>query len=61
MGKLITAGEIARCLGISSTRVHQITHEDASFPAPRQESSLGKLYEEEKVKSWAKRAGRHWF
>jgi predicted DNA-binding transcriptional regulator AlpA len=46
------AAEIARRLGVSPGRVHQILATDPTFPKPRATLSMGKVWETADVERW---------
>ncbi len=55
---LVGITEIAAMLGVSRQRVHQLTNEDATFPAPAAVLSAGGVWERTAIEEWAKRVGR---
>jgi prophage regulatory protein len=58
MDQPMTSGEIAKLLGVSRQRVHQITGEDPTFPAPAATLSVGRVWERADIERWARTKGR---
>ncbi len=54
----ITTGDVAKLLGISRQRVHQLTEDDPSFPAPAAVLSVGRVWERADIERWARATGR---
>jgi predicted DNA-binding transcriptional regulator AlpA len=54
----MTAGDVAKLLGISRQRVHQITEEDVTFPQPVMVLGVGRVWEREMIEKWAREVGR---
>jgi predicted DNA-binding transcriptional regulator AlpA len=50
--ELMGAAEIARRLGVSTGRVHQILVADRTFPKPRATLSMGKVWATADVERW---------
>ncbi len=50
----MAVAEIAKALGVSSGRVHQIIRDDATFPAHATQLSVGKVWRTEDVEAWIK-------
>jgi len=49
--------EIARLLGVSRQRAHQLTRSDG-FPAPTVQLASGPVWETKDVEEWARATGR---
>jgi len=56
--EIMAVAEIARALGISAGRVHQLIRTDETFPAPGAVLSVGKIWRTADVEAWARRHGR---
>jgi len=54
----MTAGQVAQLLGVSRQRVHQLTEEDPTFPAPVAVLSIGRVWERADIEKWARATGR---
>jgi hypothetical protein len=54
---LMGISEIALAIGVSPGRVHTIIKNDATFPEPAAELSVGRIWRTEDVGEWAQRAG----
>jgi predicted DNA-binding transcriptional regulator AlpA len=54
----MTVGDVAKLLGLTRQRVHQIVDEDPSFPAPVATLSVGRVWERSDVEKWARATGR---
>jgi len=50
--ELMGAAEVARRLGVSPGRVHQIVAADPTFPKPRAVLSMGKVWRTADVERW---------
>jgi len=55
---LVGITEIAAMIGVSRQRVHQLTSEDPTFPAPTAVLSAGGVWERQAIEEWAERTGR---
>ncbi len=45
-------------IGVSRQRVHQLTNEDPTFPAPSAVLSAGGVWERRAIEEWAERTGQ---
>ena len=54
----MTVGDVAKLLGLTRQRVHQIMDEDPSFPAPAATLSVGRIWNRLDVEKWAREVGR---
>jgi hypothetical protein len=54
---LVTVGDIARLLGVSTQRVDVLSRRDG-FPSPAHVLTTGRIWHRSDIKSWAKRTGR---
>jgi prophage regulatory protein len=54
----MTVGDVARLLGVTRQRVHQIVEEDPSFPAPVATLSVGRVWERADILQWGRETGR---
>jgi predicted DNA-binding transcriptional regulator AlpA len=54
---VMAVAEIARFLGVSSSRVRQLMSA-ADFPVPLAELSVGRVWATDDIRSWAKSNGR---
>ncbi len=54
----MTAGDVAKLLGLSRQRVHQITEEDSTFPEPAMVLSVGRVWDRANIEKWARKTGR---
>jgi predicted DNA-binding transcriptional regulator AlpA len=54
----MTAGDVAKLLGVSRQRVHQITDEDPTFPQPVMVLGVGRVWERSDIEKWAREKGR---
>lgn len=56
--RIMAVAEIAKTLGVSTGRVHQLIKTDPSFPAAGAILSVGKVWRTEDVEDWMRRTGR---
>ncbi len=54
----MTAGGVAKLLGVTRQRVHQLVMNDPTFPAPAVDLPNGRLWEREEIEKWARETGR---
>jgi predicted DNA-binding transcriptional regulator AlpA len=54
----MTASDVAKLLGVSRQRVHQIMEADLTFPAPAATLSVGRVWERADIEKWAREKGR---
>ena len=54
----MTSGDVAKLLGVSRQRVHQISDEDPTFPEPAATLSVGRVWERADIERWARAKGR---
>lgn len=54
---LVGTAEIAKMLGVSRQRVHQLTS-SPGFPEPESRLEMGVIWDAEKVRTWAREHGR---
>lgn len=54
---LVSTVEIAARLGVSRQRIDQLSRTD-TFPAPRAELAIGRVWDWAAVEAWAKATGR---
>jgi predicted DNA-binding transcriptional regulator AlpA len=56
----MTSGDVAKLLGLTRQRVHQIIEEDPTFPAPAMVLGVGRgrVWETAAVEKWARATGR---
>lgn len=55
---LMGAAEVAKLLGVSRVRVHQIAAADPTFPDPVAELAAGRIWEREAIEEWARQRGK---
>jgi predicted DNA-binding transcriptional regulator AlpA len=55
---LVGVAEIARMLGVSRQRVHQIIASEPDFPKPEARLSAGAIWSTKEVESWIRSKGR---
>jgi hypothetical protein len=58
LAELITGGELARRLGISRQRMHQLRESDANFPPAIGKVGHAFVWRWPDVAAWARRTGR---
>jgi predicted DNA-binding transcriptional regulator AlpA len=54
----MTASDVAKLLGVSRQRVHQIMEKDLTFPAPAATLSVGRVWNRADIEKWARATGR---
>lgn len=57
VGRLVSRVEIAEMLGMSKQRLHQIMKE-GGFPEPVEELGIGRIWDRDVIKRWARETGR---
>lgn len=55
---LMGAAEVAKLLGVSRVRVHQIAAADPAFPDPVAELAAGRIWERAAIEEWARQRGK---
>lgn len=56
--RIMAVAEIAKALGVSSGRVHQLIRTDSRFPAASAQLSVGKVWRTDDVEEWMRATGR---
>lgn len=51
---LMGAAEVAKLLGVSRVRVHQIAATDPTFPKPIAELAAGRIWDRVTIEEWAR-------
>lgn len=55
---LMGVTEVRELLGVSRQRVHQLIHDDPTFPKPVAELASGRIWLKQDVSAWARKTGR---
>lgn len=56
--ELLGVGEVADVLGVTRQRVHQIAHEDETFPTPASVVNRRRFWHRRDIEQWMRSTGR---
>ncbi len=55
---LVGVAEVARMLGLTRQRIHQLKRDPDGFPQPTVRLATGPVWERSAIEEWAERTGR---